>query len=205
MGRYSGIVPGLCVVVAAMVVLFVVPAQYFAPATFLATGCMLGAAYFLGAIRRPSGTSFRSLSLGLATAILLYMAFYAGGAFVDAYHPFGMSSASEASIYALIASPSNPLYLQVSLLLFDSAGYEAFFRGVLQSRLQPRMGVAAAPAVALLDASLHLITLNPVWVAGTFLTDLVWGLTYHYGRGLQGSFLSHIAWDLAIFVVRPVT
>jgi membrane protease YdiL (CAAX protease family) len=56
-----------------------------------------------------------------------------------------------------------------------------------------------------LDAAIHILTLNPIWVGGTFVTDLVWGATYYYGRGLQSSFLSHFVWDLAIFVVRPVT
>ncbi len=188
-----------------MVALFSVPRAAFAAATFFATGCMLVAAAFLGALRRPGRVQYLSLGLGLATAALLYLIFYAGGAAVNAYHPFGISSAAESSVYALVASPSNPLLLQVAVLLFDSAGYEAFFRGVLQARLQPRMGVAAAPAVALLDALLHIVTLNPIWVAGTFLTDLVWGLTYFYGKSIQGSFLSHIVWDLAIFIVRPVT
>lgn len=189
---------------ASMVVLFVVPRDYFTAATFFATGFMVLAAYSLGAIKRPPALRYSALGLGLLTAGALYLVFYAGGWAIGSFHPLGISSASEASIYSLIASPGNPLYVQVLLLLFDSAGYESFFRGVLQLRLQSKIGAAAAPAVALLDASIHVITLNPIWVAGTFLTDLTWGLTYYYGKGLQGSFVSHIVWDIAIFIVRPV-
>jgi membrane protease YdiL (CAAX protease family) len=115
-----------------------------------------------------------------------------------------MTSAAEGSIYSLIASPVNPIYLQAGVLLFDAAGYESFFRGVLQDRLQTRMGVVAAPVVALFDAGLHLATLNLVWVGATFVADLVWGLTYYYGKGKQSSFVSHFVWDLAIFIIRPV-
>lgn len=203
LGLSARLVAGLSVVVASMVVLFVVPRDYFAAATFLSTGCMLSSAWALGALKPPRAR-YASVGLGLATAGMLYLIFYLGGAFIDAYHPFGITAASESSIYSLIASPSNPIYAQVALLLFDSAGYEAFFRGVLQQRLQGRIGDLAAPAVALLDAGLHLITLNPVWVGATFVTDLVWGLTYHYGRGAQSSFASHFIWDLAIFIIRPV-
>ncbi len=188
-----------------MVVLFSVPSGYFVAATFFATGCMIAAAFALGVIRGNVRLRAASIAVGLISAAALYLVFFAGGAAVDAFHPFGLTSAAESSIYSLIASPSNPLYIQVLVLLFDSAGYESFFRGALQSRLQGWIGIAAAPVVAAFDAGIHILTLNPIWIGGTFVTDLVWGVTYYYGRGLQSSFLSHLVWDLAIFVVRPVT
>ena len=195
---------GLAAVVAAMVVLFAVPAGYFVAATFGATAVMMAAAYALGALRPPKSIRLFALAAGVASAAALYLVFYLGATAIDAFHPLGITSASESSIYSLISSPSNPLPLQVGILLFDAAGYESFFRGVLQNRLSKRMGVGAAPAVALLDAALHVVTLNPVWVGATFVTDLIWGLTYHYGRGTQASFTSHFLWDLAIFILRPI-
>lgn len=164
----------------------------------------MAAAYALGALRLPKAPNYRGAAVGLVSALALYLIFYIGAATINALHPFGITSASESSIYALISAPGNPLPLQVALLLFDSAGYESFFRGVLQKRLTPRLGVGAAPVVALLDASVHLVTLNPVWVGATFVTDLIWGVTWHYGKGTQSSFASHFAWDLAIFIIRPV-
>jgi membrane protease YdiL (CAAX protease family) len=193
------------VVVASMVALFSVPAEYFIAATFISTGCMVAAAYYSGGLRKITGPRPLSIAVGLATAAALYLVFYLGGAAIDLYHPLGVTSASESSIYSLIASPSNPLVLQVSVLFFDAAGFETYFRGVLQKGLTPRLGLGAAPVIALFDAGIHAVTLNPVWVVATFVTDLVWGITYHYGRGTQSSFLSHLVWDLAIFIVRPVT
>jgi uncharacterized protein len=199
------LIPGLALVVASMVVLFTVPAGYFAAATILSTSCMMLAARSAGGLRLPVRVRPTSVAIGAVSAALLYLVYFAGGAAVDAFHPFGMTSASESAIYSLIASPSNPIYLQAVVLLFDSAGYESFFRGVLQARLQPRFGVYSAPAIALIDAAVHVITLNPIWIGGTFISDLVWGLTYHYGKGTQASFTSHLLWDLAIFIIRPVT
>jgi membrane protease YdiL (CAAX protease family) len=198
-----GLVVGLVTVIASMLVLFTLPQSYFIPATFGSTTCMIGAAYALGALRgkRPRPAA---LLVGLASAACLYGIFYAGAWAVSAYHPLGITSASETSIYSLIASPNNPIYLQVIVLLFDSAGFEGFFRGVLQERLRARIGLLAAPAVALLDAAIHVATLNPLWVGATFATDLVWGLTYHYGKGVQSSFTSHFVWDVAIFIIWPV-
>ena len=201
----SRLIPGLALVVASMAVLFTVPSGYFAAATVFSTSCMMAAARYAGGLRFSGNIRRISIVVGVATGALLYLVYFAGGAAIDAFHPFGVTSASESAVYALIASPSNPVYLQAVVLLFDSAGYESFFRGVLQARLQPRFGVYSAPAVALLDAAVHVVTLNPVWVGGTFVSDLVWGVAYHYGKGTQASFTSHILWDLAIFIVRPVT
>ena len=193
---------GLAIVIASMLFLFTVPSSYFVEATFVSTSCMIGAAYAQRALtaRHPR---MRSVVLGLASAALLYCIFYGGGLLVSTYHPFGITSAAETSIYSLISSPANPVYLQAVVLLFDSAGYESFFRGVLQRRLRPRFGIVAAPAVASLDAVLHVATFNPLWVGATFVTDLLWGVTYHYG-GIQSSFASHFVWDIAIFILRPI-
>ena len=190
-------------VIASMLALFTIPPSYFVAATFASTGCMLVAAIVVGGFRPARRLEVVSIVGGLVSAVLLYLVFFAGGWVVATFRPFGITSASESSIYSLISS-SKPLYLQGTVLLFDSAGYESFFRGVLQNRLRRRLGVLSAPVVAILDASIHIATMNPLWVGATFVTDLVWGLTYHYGKGTQASFTSHLVWDLAIFIVRPI-
>jgi membrane protease YdiL (CAAX protease family) len=186
-----------------MVVLFLVPPALFVAATFGATAVMLAAAAFVGGVPRPRPTR-RALMVGLGSAVLLYAVFYVGNVAVKAVGFPGTSSGTGASIYSLIASPSNPLPLQVCVLAFDAAGFESFFRGALQTRLQARLGAGAAAATALVDAGLHLVTLNPLWVATTFVADLVWGLTYIAGRDLTASATSHFLWDVAIFILRPI-
>jgi membrane protease YdiL (CAAX protease family) len=194
---------GLAVVVGSMLVLFSVPRNYFVAATFVSTGCMIGASLLVGLPRSRPKLLVVALAAGLLSASLLYLVFVGGALALKTLIP-GYSAGSETSIYSLVASPSNPLSLQVGVLLFDATGYESFFRGVLQKQLQPKMGVAAALTIALFDAVIHIATFNPLWVATTFIADLVWGLTYHFGRGFQASFTSHLVWDLAIFVIRPV-
>jgi membrane protease YdiL (CAAX protease family) len=195
----------LAVVIISMLALFSFPRSYFVILTFISTGCMIIASLILGLPSRRPKVRMGALVIGLISAGLLYLVFLGSAATLDAFRPLGISSASEASIYSLISSPTNPLYLQVVLLLFDAAGYESFFRGVIQNRLQQRIGRGAAPAVALFDAGLHIATLNPLWVATTFVADVAWGLSYYYGKGVQASFTSHLLWDVAIFVIRPIT
>ncbi len=194
----------LVAVLAGMLVLFLLPASYFVPATFGATAVMLiAAAWVRGGVKVPRPEPW-AIAVGLASAVVLYAIFYLGNAGVNAVSIPGLGKPDENSIYSLVSSPSNPLAVQVALLGFDAAGYEAFFRGTLQSRLKPRLGPWGAPAVAALDALIHLATLNLLWVATTFVADTVWGLTYHYGRGAQSSSVSHFAWDIAVFILAPI-
>jgi len=186
-----------------MLILFSIPRTYFVTTTFISTGCMMAARYLVGPPRARPRLKLVALAAGLISASLLYLVFFAGSLALKALIP-GYSAESEGSIYSLIASPANPLPLQVGVLLFDATGYESFFRGVLQKKLQPKMGVAAAPSIALFEAVIHLATFNLIWAATTFVADLVWGLTYYFGRGFQASFTSHFIWDLAIFVIRPI-
>ncbi len=203
MKERARVAAGIVLVLASMVILFRVPPRYFVAATFVSTSCMLIAAYEAG-VRVQRGKVLMAVAIGAASAFILYLIFLAGNAGIAAFHPFGLSQSSSASIYSRIASKSNPLYLQAAVLVFDSAGYEAFFRGSLQARLSGRLGPGAAPLVAAADAAIHLISMNPLWVATTFVADLAWGLTYHYSRDLKASFASHLIWDLAVFVFLPI-
>ena len=198
------IAAGLLVVVASMVLLFTVPQAYFIAATFASMTCMMAVTFLLTRYRGFFRPTAKTIGFGTVTAVALYLIFYLGNLGVMALHPFGMSASAENSIYSLIASPSNPLFLQVGVLAFDAGGYESFFRGVLQTRLQPRAGVGSVFMVALFDALLHIITLNPLWVVTTFIADSVWGLTYYYSTDLTSSVTSHFIWDLIIFILLPI-
>jgi membrane protease YdiL (CAAX protease family) len=194
---------GLAAVVASMVLLFSVPPGEFVTATFLSTSCMVVVSFVLG-LRWKGSPSARAVAAGIASAVVLYLVFAAGAIGIAALHPFGIGVSNAATIYSLIVSPGNAVYVQVSVLLFDSAGYESFFRGIVQARLKGVMGVWSAPVVAAIDAGIHFVTLNPLWVATTFVADLAWGLTFHFSGRLSASFTSHFVWDLSVFLLFPL-
>lgn len=206
----QGAVPGnslaaaLAAALASMVALFLSPAAYFIALTFVSMACMIVATYLLTKYRGLFAPRALSLAAGVLSALALYLVFYLGNAGIQALHPLGLSPSAEGSIYSLIASPSNPVYLQVAVLAFDAAGYESFFRGVLQTRMEPRFGPASPFVVAVLDAAVHVLTLNPLWVVTTFIADSCWGLTFRYSRDLTSNTLSHFLWDLVIFIIAPI-
>ncbi len=205
-GRYGRgtLASCLALVLATMTVMFTVPHQYFLAAAYVATASMILAAYLLAGFRGAFRPTLLTIAIGLATAAVLYLVFYAGNAGISAIHPFGIAQSSEGSIYSLIASSSNPLYLQVGILAFDAVGYESFFRGVLQKRMTARLGIGSVFAVAAFDALIHVSSLNPLWVATTFVADTVWGLNYYFAKDLSSNITSHFVWDLVIFLIFPI-
>ena len=187
-----------------MVLLFVVPPSLFVVATFVTTTCMIAVSVALGGYRALFRPSSRSMATGLAVAVLLYLLFIGGNLGIALFHPLGIGSSNENSIYSLIASPRNPLYLQFLVLVFDAVGYESFFRGVLQRRLSAKVGGAAPVAAAAIDAGVHLLSLNPLWVVSTFIVDTVWGYNYRHAKDISGNIASHFIWDILIFVLFPI-
>ena len=196
---------GLVVVIAGMAPLFALPKAEFVLSTFVATSCMAVVAVASGGYRKRFAPRPRTIAAGLVSAAGLYLLFLVGNQAIAAYRPFGIGPQAEGSIYSLIASPSNPVALQVLVLAFDAVGFESYFRGTLQAWTGPRLGSASPLAVAAVDALIHVASLNPLWVATTFVADSVWGLTYHRTGDLASSMTSHFLWDLAIFIIRPVT
>ena len=195
---------GVAVVVAGMSPLFVLPRDEFALSTVVATSCMVAVALASGGYRKLFAPTTRTIAAGLVSAGLLYLLFFVGNQAIAALTPLGIGTSAENSIYTLIASPGNPLSLQVVVLAFDSLGFESYFRGTLQTRVGPRLGVGAPFVVAAADALVHVASLNPLWVITTFIADSVWGLTYYRTRDLTASMTSHFLWDLAIFVIFPI-
>jgi membrane protease YdiL (CAAX protease family) len=175
------------------------------PLTFVSMAFLVLSTYmangFSGLFRPGPG----SLIAGLVSALALYALFFAGGMATAGLGGFGLGQTQRHEIYSLVVSQSNTLQTRLLLLAFDSVGYESFFRGALQRRLSSRLGRNSVFASAVVDAAVHALTLNPLWVATTFVADVVWGSTYRYTGDLSASMLSHFSWDVLVFILFPLT
>lgn len=199
-------VVGAAIVFAGMLLLFLPHGSpYFVYGVFTATFCMVFVAIWLTKYRDLFKPKPWTIAVGIISAALLYGIFYEGNTLIADIKPLGIGQTSEGSIYGLISS--HQIELQILILALDAIGFESYFRGTLQNRLALSMGNKAILSVflsALVDASFHLISLNPLWVITTFIADSVWGLTYFYTKDLSSSMLSHFIWDLGIFVINPI-
>jgi membrane protease YdiL (CAAX protease family) len=186
-----------------MTEMFTTPHSYFVPASFVSTISMIAVTFLLGRFGSTvRGFSSIRFAVGILTAVVLYLIFLGGNAFLRDYAPFGISASNEGGIYSLFAGTPIPLLLVV--LAFDAVGFESYFRGNLQRWLQPKIGLAGVFLVAALDASIHFSTMNPLFPATTFIADSVWGLNYYYTKDLYSNISSHFFWDLLVFVLLPI-
>lgn len=146
--------------------------------------------------------NLRLVLYGVLSAGLLYGFFFVGFQ-VTRSNP--MLSEGVSRVYELRSSV--PSILIGSLLIFPiGPGEEIYWRGLIQRRFTKRLGantgfLAATAAYALV----HLPTLNPPLILTAFIGGLVWGYLYKKTGSLVPAVISHVLWDLLIFVVAPLS
>ena len=148
---------------------------------------------------KPSG---RALSVGVVSAILLYLFFWSGFQVLKGNSTFIQQVSS---VYLL--RTSEPPGLTFLLLLFPiGPAEEIYWRGLIQKDLQRRMnGGAAIIATSALYSLIHLPTLNPSLIFVALVGGLVWGYLFRrYSNDLFPCLVSHIVFDELVFVLLPL-
>ncbi len=154
------------------------------------------------AIMKASGDPWpRDLFWGLFSAALLYGVFYGGNWLAGLMFTFAPDQISD--IYSLKEQASTwEIALLITLIV--GPGEEIFWRGFLQRRLVARRGrIGLAVAIAAY-ASVHFASGNFMLVVASAVAGVFWGLMYHRWRSIRMNIVSHLAWDLAIFVFWPI-
>ena len=144
---------------------------------------------------------WRKVVLGLVSAVFLYALFYAGYLLLPKL--LIGSSGQVASIYALKSGQSQ-WRLGIFLALIIAPGEELWWRGFLQHHWSRRLG--SWPGywlVAGLYAAVHLTSRNPVLVLAALVCGLVWGYQYLKFKSVLANIISHIGFDLAVFLFLP--
>ena len=142
------------------------------------------------------------IAIGLAAAALLYGVFALGNIAARALLPFASSGVN--AVYAFAGDASTA---RIALLIGVVIGpaEELFWRGFLQRRLADRFGrYAGFAAATALYAGVHIVSGNPMLVLAALVCGVFWGATYLYGKSIWLNVVSHVAWDLAVFLVFPL-
>ncbi len=137
---------------------------------------------------------------GAASGILLYGGFYVG---FQATKGIAAFSGGITSVYDLKTNRS--LLVIAALLVFPIApGEEVYWRGLIQRMLQ---GTSSRKYAWILQAIpytlIHLFTLNIPLLITALIGGLAWGYLYKLSGSITPSILSHIIFDLLIFVILP--
>jgi len=137
----------------------------------------------------------REAALGLASAAGLYAIFRAGDTLARRIMPRGAAEIGD--IYALRAlRPRGELAARLALVIGPAE--ELFWRGLVQRRA----GYLTATA---LYGGAHLVTENTTLVGAATVAGAYWGLLRAIGVPLGALVVSHVAWDIWIFLVAPTT
>jgi membrane protease YdiL (CAAX protease family) len=144
---------------------------------------------------------FSYLGWGVLSGLLLYGLFWIG------YHGVGfLQLGFQRDIHKLYRWYGPSLYWEYfALILVAGPGEEIFWRGFVQKRLlslfKPKRGIIYG---ALLYASVHVYSGKLMLILGAFLSGIIWGSLYYWKKSMPLVIVSHIVFDIMLFIILPL-
>ena len=139
--------------------------------------------------------------LGLASAAVLYVTFQVGDRFARRYVPTGDAEIRE--IYALrTIRPRKEIAGRLATIIGPAE--ELFWRGLVQSALMRRFGRWRGAALAAgAYGGVHVTSGNFTLMGAAGVAGAHWCALYAAGMPLGALIVSHVAWDVWIFLIQP--
>ena len=143
----------------------------------------------------------RDIVLGLISAGTLYLTFKAGDLFARRFVPGG--DAQIRDIYTLrTLRPREEIAVRLATIIGPAE--ELFWRGLVQEALMARYGRWAGAAMAAMAyGGVHIVTGNFTLFGAAGIAGAHWCTLYAAGVPLGALVVSHVAWDVWIFLVQP--
>jgi membrane protease YdiL (CAAX protease family) len=166
------------------------------------TGLALGSLAILTAEpARRARIRWWHLPVGLLSAAILYLTFQLGDRFARRFVPSGDREIRE--IYALrTLRPKEEIAARLATIVGPAE--ELFWRGLVQTALARRYGRWSAAALTTLAyGSVHIVSGNFTLVGAAGVAGAHWSALYAAGVPLGALIVSHVAWDVWIFLVQP--
>jgi membrane protease YdiL (CAAX protease family) len=166
------------------------------------TGLGLGGfALVASAPARRTRVGPREVLLGLWSAGVLYLTFKVGDRFARRFVPGGEAQIRD--IYALRQlRPRREIAARLATIVGPAE--ELFWRGLVQEALMGRLGRWRGAAVAAIAyAGVHVVTGNFTLLGAAGVAGAHWCALYAAGVPLGALVVSHITWDVWIFLVQP--
>ncbi|HPQ45002.1 MAG TPA: type II CAAX endopeptidase family protein [Syntrophales bacterium] len=158
-------------------------------------------------IRPPRKDRFRidarALVVGLVSAVVLYLIFWAGKEISSAVFPF-----AERQIGGIYGKGQGTSLWSVFLLLLfiTGPGEELYWRGFLQDRFMERFGGCRGWILTtVIYTGVHIWSFNFMLIGAAFVAGAFWGALYWRLGNLVPVIISHSLWSAVIFAVIPLT
>ena len=166
------------------------------------TGATLGGLALLTSSRsRGARLRLWHLPVGLLSAAALYVTFQVGDRFARRFVPGGEAQILE--IYALRAlRPQGEIATRLATIIGPAE--ELFWRGLVQAALMRRFGRWKGAALAAgAYGGVHMTSGNFTLLGAAGVAGAHWCALYAAGVPLGALVVSHVAWDIWIFLVQP--
>jgi uncharacterized protein len=143
----------------------------------------------------------RDFIRGLGSAAGLYAIFQVGDRMARRIMPAG--DREIAGIYEL-RSAAPRAAIATALALAIGPGEELFWRGLVQRSLMRRFGRIRGTLIATsIYGGIHLVSENLTLTGAATTAGLYWGAIYAREDRMAPLIISHIAWDIWIFLIAP--
>ena len=143
---------------------------------------------------------FQYIFIGAISGLLLYAIFWVGHMLIGVFSlPFDKEIRKLYKWYA----PS--LFWQyMALILVAAPGEELFWRGFVQKRLMNYFKPITAILIgACLYASVSIYSGSTLLIFASLVSGVIWGMLYLWKKSMPLIIVSHIIFDLMIFMVLP--
>lgn len=166
------------------------------------TGAILGTLAIAGdrSLQRPRIRA-RDIAFGVGIAAGLYGIFQVGDRLARRILPAGDDNIGD--IYQLRElRPRDEIALRLGAVIGPAE--ELFWRGLLQRSVARRWGkVGAVVASTTAYGGAHLVTGNPALIGAATVAGLYWASLAAAGVPMAALVVSHVAWDIWIFLIAP--
>lgn len=182
------------------IVVFLIRPLEFWVTLSASTAILLTVALLINRGMGPMRLDMKLALLGVLSGVLLYLFFYAGFQVTKSYPIFseGVGRVSEFRDTSIIL-------IGLALIFPIGPGEEVYWRGLIQRRFSEKYGPGLGLLIATIAyAMVHLPTLNPPLVLTAFIGGLVWGYIYKRTENLAPVIISHVLFDMLIFVIAPI-
>lgn len=166
------------------------------------TGLALGGyALALSPRARRTRVGAREVGLGLGSAAALYLTFRVGDVIARRVVPSGEEDIRD--IYRLRElRPKGEIATRLATIIGPAE--ELFWRGFVQQQLMARLGRwSGAAAATAAYGGVHIVTGNFTLFGAASVAGAHWSALYAAGMPLGALVVSHVAWDVWIFLVQP--
>ncbi len=173
--------------------------------TNLVIVCTLSLAHDKGLRREMAGDLPRQagykILVGIASAALLYLVFRAGN-FLSR-EMFEFAGRDIGRVYGF-KDGAGAMRIALLMLFIIGPGEELFWRGFVQGNLSAQKGKIPGFWLGVLFYTLiHVATGNVILILAAFTGGLFWGWLYMRYRSLLVNMVSHIVWDISVFLLLP--